>query len=85
MFAALAVFVRRVVLPSDLEQLSSPGRIVHHCLICCLLLLLDCQHWVILDLCRCVSGSIGILQGHEPFLRRILLHGFARVSFHQTV
>jgi len=68
-----------------LEQLPPAHRVVHNRFVCCLLLLLDCQHGILPNLrCR-VSYRVRILQSHERLLIGALIQLLALVVLEQGV
>lgn len=81
----LVLFLFRFILTSNLHQDPALGRIFHHSLVGCLLLLLDHEHRIRLDFrCR-VPRCVRILRGHESILLGVFLHGFCRITLDQAV
>lgn len=87
MLPPFGISLRRVciVLASRLEQHLPLERIVHHCLVRRLFLLLDRKHGIFPNLRSGVPQRICILVGHEGVLIGILLKLLGLISFQQTV
>lgn len=63
LFLVLLILLR--LYPISFLHLSETKGIGHQCLVCRLLLLLDCEEWVLSNLRRSVAGRVRILCGNE--------------------